>query len=149
MAGNLINLVMVNYGCGSRHNWGWVTGGCFMCWIWHIALRVCVFIKDHKINLWKDLDQLDCIVRGEDSVARRPSRCFRNPPVPGWSPTLATCWIYCGISKFRYPVMLVNSQLVASWQLGFLILLCSISSINKHLDFHMAGMITLKLTPPS
>ena len=53
-----------------------------------------------------------------------------------------------GISKFRYPVMLVNSQLVASCQLGFLILLCSISSINKQLNFHMAGMITLKLTSP-
>ena len=56
---------------------------------------VCVFIKKDKINLWKDLDQLDWIVRAENSVARRPSRCFRNPPVPGWSPpTLATCWMY-------------------------------------------------------
>ena len=64
MAGNLIKLVMVNYGCGNRHNWGWVSGV---------------------------VDQLDWIVRGEDSVVRRPSRCFRNPAVPGWSPTLATC----------------------------------------------------------
>ena len=32
MYGNLLKLVMVNYGCGSKHNnWGWVSGGCFMC----------------------------------------------------------------------------------------------------------------------
>ena len=51
----------------------------------------------------------------------------------------------CDISEFRYPVMLVNSQLVASCKLGFLILLCFISSISKQLDFHKAGMIALKL----
>ena len=52
----------------------------------------------------------------------------------------------CDISEFSYPVMLVNSQLVAFRQLEFLILLCYICSVNRQLDFHIAGMITLKLT---
>ena len=38
---------MVNYASDSGHNWGWVYC-CFSIRAWHIALRVCVSIKDHK-----------------------------------------------------------------------------------------------------
>ena len=46
----------------------------------------------------------------------------RNPVVPGSSPALATCCIFVlGHPEFKSPAMLINSQLVASCQLRFLI----------------------------
>ena len=54
------------------------------------------------------------------------SATTRNPAVPGSNPTLVTCWICSWSSLFKSLATLVNSQLVASCQLGFLILLCCI-----------------------
>ena len=54
----------------------------------------------------------------------------RNPAVPGSSPALRACSISSrGLSEFISSATLVNSQLIASCQLGFLILLCCISVI--------------------
>ena len=44
-----------------------------------------------------------------------------NPAVPGSSLTLETCWICSWLPKFKSSAALVNSQLVASCQLVFLI----------------------------
>ena len=48
----------------------------------------------------------------------------RNPVALSLSPTLATCWIKFALShpECKSSATLVNSQLVASCQLGFLIL---------------------------
>ena len=54
------------------------------------------------------------------SVAEWWARWTSNPAVPGSSPALATCWI---CSRDKSSSTLVKSQLVASCQLGFLILL--------------------------
>ena len=146
---------MVNYASDSGHNWGWVYC-CFSIRAWHIALRVCVSIKDHKKpNLCKkgvfrvrevQVDWTLWIVPCGHSVAKRPSRCFHNLLFLVGVPLKPLAGFICDISEFSYPVMLVNSQLVAFRQLEFLILLCYICSVNKQLDFHIAGMITLKLT---
>ena len=61
-------------------------------------------------------------VRG-GSVAEWSASRTPNPAVPGSSPARATCWICAQSSR---SATLVNSQLVAFCQLGFLILLCCI-----------------------
>ena len=62
------------------------------------------------------------------SVAEWSARRTRNPAIPGSSPALATCiaGFVLGRPEFKFSAMLVNSQLVAFCQLGFLILLCCI-----------------------
>lgn len=50
----------------------------------------------------------------------------RRPAVPGSSNALVTCWISPRSSRVEIVGHGVNSQLVASCQLGFLILLCCI-----------------------
>ena len=69
------------------------------------------------------------------SVAEEWSaRRTRNPAVPGSSPALGTCSI-CSLShpEFKSSATLVNSQLIASCQLAFLILLCCIITVSKYL----------------
>ena len=56
-------------------------------------------------------------------VAEWSARQTPNPAVPGSSPALATYWI---CSRDKSSATFVNSHLVASCQLGFLILLCCI-----------------------
>ena len=53
-------------------------------------------------------------------------RWTRNPAVPVSSLNLATCWICSRSSLVESSAAFVNSQLVASCQLGFLILLCCV-----------------------
>ena len=50
----------------------------------------------------------------------------RRPAVPGSSTALVTCWISSRSSRVEIVGHGVNSQLVASCQLGFSILLCCI-----------------------
>ena len=54
------------------------------------------------------------------------ARQTRYPAVSGSSPALTTCWICSRSFKFKSSSTLVNRQLAASCQLGFLVLLCSI-----------------------
>ena len=63
------------------------------------------------------------------SVAEGSARRTRNPAVPGSRPALATCGFVLGRPEFKFSPTLVNWQLVAFCQLGFLILLCCISII--------------------
>ena len=57
-----------------------------------------------------------------------------NPAVPGSGPALETCSI-CSLShpEFKSSATLINSQLIASCQLAFLILLCCIITVSKYL----------------
>ena len=59
------------------------------------------------------------LLRG--SVAEWSARWTRNPAGPFSSPALVL-----GRPEIKSLAMLVNSQLVVSWELGFLILLCFI-----------------------
>ena len=58
-------------------------------------------------------------------MAEKSTRQTRNPEVLGSGPPLVTCWICSQSLRVQILGPLVNSQLVASCQLGFLILLCS------------------------
>ena len=49
-----------------------------------------------------------------------------NSAVPGLSPALALAGFVLGCPEFKSSATLVNSQLVACCQVGFLILLCCI-----------------------
>ena len=59
-------------------------------------------------------------------MAEWSARRTRNPAVLGLSPALATYWICSRSSRVEILAHAVNSQLVASCKLGFLILLCCI-----------------------
>ena len=63
---------------------------------------------------------------GGGSVAEWSARRTRNPAVPGSSPALPLAGFVLGRPEFKFSATLVNSQLVAFCQLGFLILLCCI-----------------------
>ena len=59
-------------------------------------------------------------------MAEWSARGTRNPAVPGSSPALPLAGFVLGRPEFKFSATLVNSQLVAFCQLGFLILLCCI-----------------------
>ena len=62
------------------------------------------------------------------SMAECSARRTHHPAVPGLSPALTNCWIFSRSSRVqKSSAALVNSQLVASCQLGFLIL-CAVVS---------------------
>lgn len=50
---------------------------------------------------------------------------------------------FLGHSELKSSATLVNSQLIASFQLGFLILLCALSTINKPLTFFFFALLLI------
>ena len=147
----LIMLVNVNI---TGHGVGCTLVVLFVLNLAHCSSSLCIYQRTQETQSmqkrrfpgpWSSsrLNFMDCTLwtqRGQAAIAM-----LSQSAVPRWSPPQATCWIYLRYFRVQLPGH-VNSQLVAFRQLEFLILLCYICSVNKQLDFHIAGMITLKLT---
>ena len=99
---------------------------------WVRKNNVFIFRKQRSVNIKAELCGVKLSTNNSmsdfagGSVAEWSARQTRNPAVPGSSPALATCWICARSSRVQSSAALVNSPLVASCQLGFLILLCCI-----------------------
>ena len=67
----------------------------------------------------------------------------RNQVVPGSSRFSHFPGFVLGRPELKSSATLVNSQLIASFQLGFLILLCALSTINKPLTFFFFALLLI------